>query len=89
MPRRHSRRHSQKSHTLILILVSAAALFAAFGAWKITSLIREYQVSRDAYDDIILETSERYAVDPALVKAVIWRESRFRPYARGKACTLF
>ncbi len=85
MPRRHSRRHSQKSHTLILILVSAAALFAAFGAWKITSLIREYQVSRDAYDDIILETSERYAVDPALVKAVIWRESRFRPYARGKA----
>lgn len=68
MPRRYSRRHSQKSHTLILILVSAAALFAAFGAWKITSLIREYQVSRDAYDDIILETSERYAVDPALVK---------------------
>lgn len=85
MARGYRRRYTQKFHTLILILVSGVALLAAFGAWKAYSAIREYQVSRDAYDDIILETANRYGVDPALVKAVIWRESRFRPYVRGKA----
>ena len=85
MPRRYGRRYSQNYHTLILILVSAVAVCAAAGIWKAYSAIREYQVSRDAYDDIILESADRYGVDPALVKAVIWRESRFRPYVRGKA----
>jgi soluble lytic murein transglycosylase len=27
----------------------------------------------------------KYGLDPALVKAVVWRESRFNPAARGKA----
>ena len=65
--------------------MSAIALLAAWGLWLAWSAIREYQASRDAYDEIILETADRYGVDPALVKAVIWRESRFRPYVRGKA----
>ena len=33
----------------------------------------------------ILAASRRYSVDPALVKAVVWRESRFREDARGSA----
>jgi soluble lytic murein transglycosylase len=33
----------------------------------------------------IAAASRRYGVEPALVKAVVWRESRFRPGARGKA----
>ncbi|MCU0772570.1 MAG: lytic transglycosylase domain-containing protein [Verrucomicrobia bacterium] len=36
-------------------------------------------------DEPIRAASERYAVDPALVKAIVWRESRFRPAARGTA----
>ena len=79
MARRYRSRYTRKSHTLILILVSAIALLAAWGLWMAWSAIREYQASRDAYDEIILETADRYGVDPALVKAVIWRESRFRP----------
>lgn len=31
----------------------------------------------------ILNAARQYAVDPALVKAVVWRESRFREDARG------
>lgn len=31
----------------------------------------------------ILAAARRYAMDPALVKAVVWRESRFREDARG------
>lgn len=35
-------------------------------------------------DGWIRDASQRYRVDPALVKAVVWRESRFRPEVRGR-----
>jgi len=34
-------------------------------------------------DEPIRAAARRYGVDPALVKAVVWRESRFNPHARG------
>lgn len=34
-------------------------------------------------DQNILNSARKHGVDPALVKAVIWRESRFHPEARG------
>lgn len=37
------------------------------------------------YDSLILQTARRYQVDPALVKAVVWRESKFNPKVRGRA----
>ena len=37
------------------------------------------------YDAFIMAAAHRYAVDPALVKAVVWRESRFNAEARGRA----
>ena len=33
----------------------------------------------------IRAAAQRYGVDPALVKAVVWRESRFNPRVRGRA----
>ena len=68
-----------------MVLVSAAALLAAFGVWKVWIFIQEYRASQYAYDEIILEAAARNGVDPNLVKAVIWRESRFRPYVRGSS----
>ena len=45
-----------------------------------------YQARRERrYDDLIADVARRYSVDPALVKAVVWRESRFDPGARGRA----
>ncbi len=35
------------------------------------------------FDDLIRAAARRYGVDPSLVKAVVWRESRFDPEARG------
>ena len=35
-------------------------------------------------DAPIRAAAERYGLEPALVKAVVWRESRFNPHARGK-----
>lgn len=37
------------------------------------------------FDALIATAARRYRVDPALVKAVAWRESSFNPAARGRA----
>jgi soluble lytic murein transglycosylase len=37
------------------------------------------------YDGLIRQAARRYGVEPALVKAVVWRESAFNPKARGLA----
>jgi soluble lytic murein transglycosylase len=36
-------------------------------------------------DEPIRVAAERYGIDPALVKAIVWQESRFNPAARGLA----
>ncbi len=36
-------------------------------------------------DGVIRAAAHRYGLDPALVKAVVWRESRFNPRAKGRA----
>ena len=36
-------------------------------------------------DKPILAAARHYGVEPALVKAVVWRESRFNPHRRGAA----
>lgn len=48
-------------------------------------LLRWWQLLRieSSQDQPILAASQRYGVDPALVKAVVWRESRFDPLANG------
>ncbi|MEO5803535.1 MAG: lytic transglycosylase domain-containing protein [Verrucomicrobiota bacterium] len=37
------------------------------------------------FDQEILTAAQRYEVDPALIKAVVWRETKFDSTARGKA----
>jgi soluble lytic murein transglycosylase len=39
----------------------------------------------DSQDKHIVAAARKYGVDPALVKAVVWRESRFNPTIRGDA----
>ncbi len=56
----------------LLLLVAGAV-----GYW------RWYEWRDHSQDVPILAAARRYAVDPALVKAIVWRESRFNPRARG------
>lgn len=59
------------------IVVVAAVGFAAYYAFLYW---REHR-----FDSVIAEAARHYDLDPALVKAVVWEESRFDPDARGRA----
>ena len=61
-----------------IILFVAVLLLLTFLAdrWRRAHL-------ESSQDKNILAASEKYNVDPALIKAVIWQESRFDPEARG------
>jgi len=67
-------------HPVALILPALLLFAAALGLWW------WWQLQRERSQDIpIVEAARRYEVDPALVKAIVWRESRFDPAARGAA----
>src|SRR5205807_9048265 len=58
---------------MFLILAGAAALYAGW----------QGRLER-SQDKPIRAAARRYRVEPALVKAIVWRESRFNPAARGR-----
>ena len=48
--------------------------------------IQAFRTYREnSHDKLILAAAGKYGVDPTLIKAVVWRESRFDPKARGGA----
>ena len=57
---------------LILLLLAASA-----GYWEWEEWLERSQ------DVPIRAAARRYGVEPALVKAIVWRESHFHPKARG------
>jgi soluble lytic murein transglycosylase len=59
---------------ILLLLVGGTGLYW----WRQEWLER-------SQDGPIRAAARRYGVEPALVKAVVWRESRFNPRARGRA----
>lgn len=71
---------------LAALLLSALAL----GAWLFAGHDDNYALQKlvfraryDRYDAWIVQAAERYGVSPSLVKAVIWRESKFQPEMLG------
>ena len=50
----------------------------SIGGW------RYYRWRDHRFDAVIVGAAQRYGVEPALVKAVVWRESWFNPAARGR-----
>ena len=67
-----------KLKTVLVIIAVIIADLAALWWW------REYQLDH-SQDAIIIAAASIYEMDPALIKAVIWQESRFNPEARGAA----
>jgi soluble lytic murein transglycosylase len=60
---------------LILVLLLAGGIG---GYWWWAGRLERSQ------DGPIREAARRYGVEPALVKAIVWRESRFDPRVRGR-----
>jgi soluble lytic murein transglycosylase len=60
-------------YALLLVLIAVLV----YKAWLHS---REHR-----FDAAIGEAAKRYQLDPALIRAVIWRESDFQPDARGRA----
>jgi soluble lytic murein transglycosylase len=78
----HSRYHPVvKSRRIILIFI-ALCLLGIVGVagylWFVASQGRKFEPQINA-------AAKRYGVDPLLVKAVIWQETRFHPDRRGRA----
>lgn len=59
----------------LALIVALCALLGWF--WKVRPEGR--------YDEFIRVAARRYKLDPALIKAVIWQESRFKAHVRGRA----
>ncbi len=59
---------------LLLLVLIGASLYWGWEGWL--------EQSQDA---VIRAAAKRYAVEPALVKAIVWRESRFNPTVKGRA----
>ncbi len=70
-----SSRRSRRLRVGVFLLILAGGLLTLwerYRGWK--------ESSQDAF---ILAAASRYQVHPALIKAVVWRESGFDPNARG------
>ena len=66
----------KRAAPILLVLLALGAV--AFWFWQKSQ--REHR-----FDNEIASAARRYGVEPALVKAVVWRESGFSPLARGRA----
>jgi soluble lytic murein transglycosylase len=61
----------------LILLLFLLGVALAYCSWQ-------YRLDR-SQNGPIRAAARRYGVDRALVKAVVWRESRFKPAARGRA----
>jgi soluble lytic murein transglycosylase len=68
------KRSAMHRRRFLLLLVFGLGVYLIYIYW------RDHR-----FDAEIAAAAARYQVDPALVKAVIWQESRFNPNDRGRA----
>ena len=81
--RRGLRRRRKSAHLALLIFITVFAVCAAFFLWRGGRWLYNYFTRGDHYENIIRNAGLRNQIDPALIKAVIWKESRFDRNARG------
>lgn len=63
---------------LIFVLLALSLVYIS------KKIYRYWSNNASRYDLIIFNVAKKYSLDPKLIKALIWKESGFRPYALGK-----
>jgi soluble lytic murein transglycosylase len=64
----------KRLQTVLALALMGGAAFLGWRYWR-----------AHRFDAAIAAASKRYQLEPALIRAVIWRESGFNPRARGRA----
>ena len=77
------KRRSRFASIVLLLIVTLFSVAATFGLWNAGKFIVSYLSRESRYDRIIAEAGKRNGVDPCLIKAVIWRESKFNAREKG------
>ncbi len=67
----------------LLLLFAIIGILMGVGVWKAGTSIMSYMDRSSRYDKMIVAAGRRNGVYPPLLKAVIWKESRFDASARG------
>jgi len=62
---------------LLLLLFAMIGILMGIGVWKAANLVLNYADRSSRYDRLIVSAGRRNGVYPPLLKAVIWKESRF------------
>jgi soluble lytic murein transglycosylase len=70
---------------MLLALGGAVLLGVVVALSMVASRYWQLRARTDSYDRLIREAALRHGIAPGLVKAVIWKESRFQPYTVGRA----
>jgi soluble lytic murein transglycosylase len=60
----------------LFALIAAGGALLLFERWRVWH--------EDSQDVHIFAAGQKYGVDPALVKALVWRESKFNPRVQGR-----
>jgi soluble lytic murein transglycosylase len=68
---------------LLLLMFALIGILMGVGVWKAGSFFLNYADRSSRYDKLIVNAGRRNGVYPPLLKAVIWKESRFDASARG------
>ena len=68
---------------LLLLLFAMVGILMGVGVWNAGSFIFNYADRSSRYDKLIVAAGRRNGVYPPLLKAVIWKESRFDSTCRG------
>lgn len=81
--RKGRKEYKRSVHIALMLLCCIFALCAAMFLWKTAGWVYDYFSRSSRYDSCILHAAYRNHIDPALVKALIWQESRFDRNAKG------
>ena len=68
---------------LLLLLFALIGVLLGVGVWKAGTFAFNYADRSSRYDKLIVSAGRRNGVYPPLLKAVIWKESRFDSTCRG------